>query len=1002
MIDLFATGDNVNHSNAFPEKCHSGTSTKSTMGQARTPSNDVITIQPASSGDDSFFDTEEVSLLPVPGTSSKSAVTSPPRPPPPPPPPQSPQQASSLDFEQIVNDYSIQATRNRLLEAASKDILHEGSSDSFVADWQAQSYNSCNDNQPRGNGSVTYRWKPKANVVGYTGRTATRWLLTITTGLTTGLVSLLIIYCTDNITTWRAMLIDAMWQTNKLRAATFWAYASISLSLTLLSALLCLKLAPEAVGSGIPEVKAYLNGVRVKRFSNARLLFVKILGTILSVSSGLAIGPEGPMVHIGAILGASCTKIPSFIWHVLPRSWLIRHASFWSHLSHALSHFAVDSERRDLVSIGAAAGLAAAFGTPIGGLLFSLEEASTFFNHRMFLKTLVAAAVATICIAVYHHDLSRYSIISLSQENDQIVRFEEVPLYLFVGLCGGLLGGTFCWSWEALQNIRRSWLGGKPLAHNVRWKLIEIAFVSVLSSTLTYFVPLGEWSCRIGELSDDINLETSIQRNTWTFHPYQFDCGVGRTNELATIFFGSRIKAITFILADPAQFDIRTLVMVGVIFFPLMTLTAGVALPSGLFMPTFLIGSSLGGAFGILIQDFFPQSSPSTFALLGAAALLAGVQRNLVSLCVIIVEGTGQVMMLIPVIISVVVAGYVANLITEGGYAERAMKVNKYPYLEHGVQKRFDIFRVGDVMSSPPVTVRPREQAQTLVKLLSETEHHGFPVVHPTTGRFMGLVRRDQIVALLQAGIFEGKHDDDSSNASTSSLLATPDTREWTPHLEIGRKNLMDRALHIKDDRYDHIETSTRNSVWITDHSIRNGSDDFDSFAWLTSVRHRWEAASEFQREHIELDSNDDAFLAGDDSMPAIQASNNGSLRLHDTNGTLPADFVDGMSPSRKKRDISCPAHYAVVATNDLGNVHIQRLSPTSRRKYVSLEAVMNRGTFCVPESCPLSKAYFLFTALGLRHLIVLGGSHGGMVVGIITRKNLLIDSISEHVGIAW
>lgn len=70
----------------------------------------------------------------------------------------------------------------------------------------------------------------------------------------------------------------------------FMTYASFNLLLALLSATMCLKIAPEAIGSGIPEVKAYLNGVRVKKFSSWKCLVVKIIGTILSVSSGLCIG----------------------------------------------------------------------------------------------------------------------------------------------------------------------------------------------------------------------------------------------------------------------------------------------------------------------------------------------------------------------------------------------------------------------------------------------------------------------------------------------------------------------------------------------------------------------------------------------------------------------------------------------------------------------------------------------------------------------------------------
>lgn len=61
-------------------------------------------------------------------------------------------------------------------------------------------------------------------------------------------------------------------------------------------------------------------------------------------------------------------------------------------------------------------------------------------------------------------------------------------------------------------------------------------------------------------------------------------------------------------------------------------------------MPTVLVGSSLGAYLGTLFQGLISSEiSPSTFGLLGAASLLSGVQRNTVSLCVILVEGTGRV-----------------------------------------------------------------------------------------------------------------------------------------------------------------------------------------------------------------------------------------------------------------------------------------------------------------------------------------------------------------------
>jgi len=64
---------------------------------------------------------------------------------------------------------------------------------------------------------------------------------------------------------------------------------------------------------------------------------------------------------------------------------------------------------------------------------------------------------------------------------------------------------------------------------------------------------------------------------------------------------------------------------------------------------------------------------------------------------------------------------------------------------------------------------------------------------------------------------------------------------------------------------------------------------------------------------------------------------------------------------------------------------------------WVDLAAVANRGTYTIPEFCPVSKAYELFTSLGLRHIIVLGGPTGGEVVVVLTRASFLDSHIEDE-----
>lgn len=62
------------------------------------------------------------------------------------------------------------------------------------------------------------------------------------------------------------------------------------------------------MGSGIPETKSYLNGVQLDNFVRLRTLCAKSMSVVFTVSSGLFAGPEGPMVHVGAIVGASLSR----------------------------------------------------------------------------------------------------------------------------------------------------------------------------------------------------------------------------------------------------------------------------------------------------------------------------------------------------------------------------------------------------------------------------------------------------------------------------------------------------------------------------------------------------------------------------------------------------------------------------------------------------------------------------------------------------------------------
>lgn len=129
---------------------------------------------------------------------------------------------------------------------------------------------------------------------------------------------------------------------SKNLAAAFFAFLGMSLLYSFGAGCLCL-FEPAAAGSGIPEIKAYLNGVNLDSVVRLRVLYTKVLGMCLSVASGLPLGKEGPMIHAGSIIGAAVSQ-GNTITFGFDTSWT------------KFQDLRNDRSKRDFVTFGAAAG----------------------------------------------------------------------------------------------------------------------------------------------------------------------------------------------------------------------------------------------------------------------------------------------------------------------------------------------------------------------------------------------------------------------------------------------------------------------------------------------------------------------------------------------------------------------------------------------------------------------------------------------------------------------
>ena len=870
--------------------------------------------------------------------------------------------------------------------------------------------------------------REKRFLLGYSGKTSTRWLLTLITGVTTGFVAIVIVFSIEELIKVREEALT-WWEgedfnDTKEYMSTFAAFSLWNLMLCTVSCALCMNWAPSAVGSGIPQTKAYLNGVAIHSFFNARTFFVKILGTVLSVSSGLCIGPEGPLVHLGAMVGAGLTRTGKLGRKVRalrrrhpklaealgmgsvappPRGQppLPRRKVWLSSLIQYLSAFRNDGERRELISIGSACGFAAAFGAPIGAVLFSLEETSTFFNTKMLWRTVVGTMMSTFVVAIYFgKDLGHYGVLSLEgilvdESGHAKNKILELPLYAFVGAMGGIMGATFNHFFILLSKRRDAFYKGKHWS----WRLVEVALLSLITSSVQYTLPLiCGWSCRNnhetvdeGHANKDPNLAEEDFGN-------RFDCNTNQTNEMASIFFGSREEAIRNVLADPASFDVRTLLVVGCSFFVLLTITFGCAVPSGLFMPSILIGSCLGGAFGVGIRKsgwvYGEGVEPSTFALVGAAAMLGGVQRSTVSLCVILMEGTGQVKFLIPIVVATVAARYVGDHFNHGFY-EIGMALKGYPYLEHHAHKAYDVHSIQEVMSAHVVTLNTVEFAHRIETVLKTCKHNGFPVTSED-GQFLGIVRRDQLAALLECAIFLPLLDPPTH----TSDRAPPSIRDAAlmPSEDLGRPRLSSAKA---------LAALLHNSTAV---ALASGNDC--DFRWDEgelkakqdkSKRKLWAGSRRFSGTRPKGYSGNLRNLHERDSEQLEAALLMGDGRFSEGGANLPKGIrspspVDTPVASNVSEDVD--AEDGPVSDNHavlIDGVIAIDVCEKDKEREVDIASIMNIAPHVVLETTPLSRAYRLFTTMGLRHLVVLG--EFGRVTGIVTRENLGEEFISERIG---
>jgi len=200
------------------------------------------------------------------------------------------------------------------------------------------------------------------------------------------------------------------------------------------------------------------------------------------------------------------------------------------------------------------------------------------------------------------------------------------------------------------------------------------------------------------------------------------------------------------------MFSLPTLLIFLVVYFILVTITAGVSTAAGLFVPMMLIGATFGKILGQLAKTFYPTADTSVFALVGASAMMSGFSRTTISLCVLMMELTASTQFLLPVMLAVMCAKWVGDALSKSYYHE-VLESKSITFLDPRPPRSTQLKRVIDIINPDVVCLYEQDTLARVLEVLQTTTHNGFPVVKKQSEErqytFSGFILRKQLLILL-------------------------------------------------------------------------------------------------------------------------------------------------------------------------------------------------------------------------------------------------------------
>lgn len=489
---------------------------------------------------------------------------------------------------------------------------------------------------------------------------------------------------------------------------------------------------PHSGGSGIPELKVILSGVLLEEYLSIQNFGAKVVGLACTLACGSTIflGKVGPFVHLSSMIAAYLGKVRTSV----------------------SGDYEDRSKRHEMLVAGAAVGVAAVFGAPISGVLFSVEVASSHFAVRDYWRGFFAAtccAFAFRLLAVLSSQ--QVTIIALFKtgfQSDAPFALPETFLFLLLGAVCGLVccAYLFCQRW-LLGYVRRCPLTARHLAAE---KPIYSALVALLLASITFPLSLGQFMA--SKLNMQQLLTSLLDNRTW-----------GVLSQNASLARPLQVDPDNLWQEwwDPHITIFGTLVVFLVMKFWMLILATTMPMPAGYFMPVYVYGAAIGRLVGEVAAFLLPEGitsegvtspiTPGVYALAGAAAFSGAVTHSL-STALLAFEMTGQIAHILPVTLAVLVANAISQK-WQPSFYDGTIIVKKLPYLPRIRSRHIGSYKVitQEFMRTDFTALTKDAGFQEVLSAVTSMADPELPVVDSTeTLLLVGLVQRTELIRFLQ------------------------------------------------------------------------------------------------------------------------------------------------------------------------------------------------------------------------------------------------------------